>query len=187
MRLGMAVIDPLADIRRAASWLVGLTLREPDRTLEMEMFEFGPDVEINPRRGGSRLVPRFGIHAQCPWRIVRDGRIEVAYSDYDHPDPDDPSLEPWAFRDAQMRAFFVSGSPRTVASVEVTVVGDLRVVFSDGSHLELFVDQSRADQECYRLHDVLADHVVVMGGPTVEVTPKRGASAPSASHDIAER
>jgi hypothetical protein len=176
----MAMTDRVTDVRRAASWLIGMTLREPDRTLEMEMFEFGPDVEIHPRRGGPKLVPRFGIHAQCPWRIVRDGQIAVAYSDYDSPDPADPNMAPWAFRDTQMRTFHAAVT-RTVAGVDVSDLGDLKVRLSDGSFIELYVDQSRGDQECYRVHDVLGDHVVVMGGPNVTVTPRRQ-GPPSALH-----
>ncbi len=170
----------LAEVRRAASWLLGQPVRGPFRTLEMERFEFGPDVEFTMRRTGPQQAPRFAIHAQCPWRIARAGQVLVAYSDFDAPNPEAPDPEPWAFRDARMQALHAAGPNRVVVSVAVSDLGDLSVVLSDGATIELFVDQSRSAEECYRVLDRLGDHVVVMGGPRIVVTP-RGESADGAA------
>src|SRR2546426_9478892 len=61
-------------IEDALSVLIGMQLVESSRAADMETFDFeGHDKS------------EYGLHVQCPWRIVRSGRIVVGYRDMRDP------------------------------------------------------------------------------------------------------
>ena len=158
------------ELRYAASQLEGLAWSGVARRLEMQEFGFGPDALIHTRRAGERSVPRYGVHIQCPWRIERQGAVMVASSDIESSEgPSATSV--WGSRDRKLGDLFREQF-RAITRSDVSDFGDLTIAFSDGTALSVFVDRSDAGSECYRVIDVLGDHVVVYGGARVEVVPK---------------
>ncbi len=50
--------------------LVGQPLQTMGRAADMAWLGFGPLIEVpNRARGGSRTIPRYSIHLQCPFRL----------------------------------------------------------------------------------------------------------------------
>jgi uncharacterized iron-regulated protein len=155
----------------AASQLVGLLVRGRSRAAEMEMFLFGPDVETTHARRGSRRGPRFSIHVQCSWRLVRRGRILVASGDSILAESSAVEGDIWAARDAALEEVLARDRD-FVVSAAVSGLGDLILRFSDGSVLEIVIDRSRPESECFRITDRVGPHVVAMGGGAVVVSPR---------------
>jgi hypothetical protein len=161
-------------LRAAATRLEGLAVRGADRAADMEVFMFGPDVTFTPRHLPSRVVPRFGIHVQCAWRIVHQHRVVVGSADYfEVTNPDPAGDDPIARRSKFLQAFFAQ-TKRSIASATATDVGDLAVAFSDGTTLDVFVDSASGDNECYRLTEIEGPHVIVTGADVRQVSVGSG-------------
>jgi hypothetical protein len=125
--------------------LVAQPLTISSRALEMEMFEFGEQIPFTDRHGRARTSGAYRLHVQCPWRIVRSGRIVVGFDDILEP-PTGASAEGFDANRAEMtlRDELISrfhgeraDAPRIVVSATTSPVGDLRLVFDDESSLEL--------------------------------------------------
>jgi hypothetical protein len=162
--------------------LVGQPLVVSYRAADMEMFSFGQlIVKPRRRRPPSRLVTRFGLHVQCPWRIVRSGSLIVGYGDLSEPRSDLPEAEADDFdpnelgttlREELLEAFHRERQqrPRLVTAVAASEVGDLRVMLDDGCVLEVCPDVAAASREHWRFMDFLGGHFVV-GGDGAEYLP----------------
>ncbi len=169
--------DPMDPVCRT---LVGNELVGSNRAAEMEMFSFGDEVSWQDRRGRVRTVPRFGLHVQCAWRIVREGRVVVGSDDLLEPRSDLPDKEHFdaneigvTRREELLEEFFKErgARPRVVEKCEFGEAGWLRLTLDQDCALELFPDGSaQADTEYWRLLDVVGEHIVV-GGMGVKRLP----------------
>jgi hypothetical protein len=148
------------------------------RAADMEMFSFGQFI-VRPkrRRHPSRVVTRFGLHVQCPWRIVCSGSLIVGYGDLREPRSDLPEAEAEDFdpnelettlREELLEAFHRERAhrPRHVTALAASEVGDLRIILDDGCAIEVFPDSTAASREHWRFMDELGGHFVVGGEGT---------------------
>jgi hypothetical protein len=148
--------------------LIGQPLVHSARAVDMEMFGFGKIVTLPRWSGGTRDVPRFALHVQCPWRIVASGRVVVGASDigeprsdHDTPDAFDPNVHGTTRREELLESLFSGrAGPGVVTDCELGEAGWLRVTMHDGSRLELFPDEAPDDRrtvvesEYWRLFEV---------------------------------
>ncbi len=169
--------------------LVGQPLIGSARAADMEMFSFG-ELVMTPagRRTPRQLAGRYGLHVQCPWRIVRAGSLTVGYDDLREPRSDlaedvefDPNELEMTLRDELLASFHRERKdrPRLVAAVAATDVGDLRITFDDGCVLDVFPDMAAARREHWRFMDQQGGHMVV-GGEGLEYQPSRATPSDSA-------
>lgn len=151
--------------------LVGQPLIGSNRAADMEMFSFG---ELVPTPAGrtvpSHLAGRYGLHLQCPWRIVRSGSLIVGYDDLREPksgqecdenfDPDE--LET-TLREELLEAFHREREDRRrlVTAIAASQLGDLSVTLDDDCMLEVFPDSAGPGREHWRLLDLLGGHLVI--------------------------
>jgi len=144
-------------IEDALQPLLGLPLRESNRVVDMQTFDFG---DLVPTTGVGRTlasiarhpprpeVPEFALHVQCRWRIVRDGSILVGAADIFWP-PSGSEIPYREFdydgvtsrRDELLDLFMAHGTEaHVVGRVDGASTGDARIEFIDGCVLELWPD-----------------------------------------------
>ena len=153
--------------------LVGQPLIVSCRAADMEMFSFGdPAIPDQMRDGSNRLVSRYGLHVQCPWRIVCSGLLTVGYGDIREPktgtawDADfDPNELGTTLREELLEGFYRARQdrPSIVTGVTAQEIGDLRITLDDGCVLEVFSHAAAASREHWRFMDMLGGHLVVLG------------------------
>jgi hypothetical protein len=132
-------------ITTALSEIIGLPLWGATRVVNMEIFKFGEHRRQLNRSGNQVDVGEYGLHVQCPWRIVDCEKIIVASQDRNYPedeasdwqefDSDSPSR-----CEARMAAWFLEHSsfPLKVERVESDNVGGFRLFLENGVVLEVF-------------------------------------------------
>jgi hypothetical protein len=177
-----------AQIEAGLRPLIGLPLIGSNRAADMEMFSFGDAVLPWAQRGKSGLRSRYGLHVQCPWRIVRSGAIVTGYDDIGEPNraigesPDfDPNELGQTLREELLVAFYEEcrDRPRIVIAIEATDIGDLRVALDGDCVLEVFPAMSSSAAaftnkysigEHWRFIDLLGGDVVI-GRDGLDVRP----------------
>ena len=160
-------------IESALADLLNLPLEGTGRAADMQVFEFGAPhtYEI---RSGTITAGVCSLHIQCAWRISGSEGIIVASRDYHYPagDPDneppdfDPSIPGASRRDERIARFFAAHLTALLTVEQVTAdhLGGFRVLLSGGFALEVFPNDSLADEH-WRLLTRLKDgkHFVVTG------------------------
>jgi hypothetical protein len=170
-----------AEIEAGLQVLIGLPLIGSHRAADMECFSFGEEVVPWSRRGRTGLKSRYGLHVQCPWRIVRSGAIVTGYGDIGEPNstvgdaPDfDPNEVGQTLREELLEAFYLERR-----GVEATDLGDLRVLLDGDCTLEMFPDMSTSaaaftstvpTAEHWRFLDAFGEHLVV-GREGIDIQP----------------
>lgn len=166
-----------AQIERELQVLLGKPLLGSSRAADMEMFAFGERHHAAGTDGRTRVKGDFALHVQCPWRIVRRGRILVGSGDVYSPRDDRPTTgefrwdEPGSnWRDQQLEKFFRerASNPLVVEAVTADRVGGLRIRLRGSCSLELFPDDSLDEvghSERWRILQpgINVPHVVVTG------------------------
>jgi hypothetical protein len=131
----------------------------------MEVFLFGPTVDVDSKRGGIEPTSRFHLNLQCDWAIMRSGRVEVGFEDhfYEQPDADNDrnsarvtlADEP-TLRDLLLYNYFFEDrpGPRIVTGAELRGYRDVDISLDDGSVLEVrALHHLEGDMEYWRLTD----------------------------------
>jgi hypothetical protein len=151
--------------------IIGMAMIGSHRAADMEMFEFRT-LEAHPTRDAAqRRVVEYGLHVQCPWRIVRGHQVIVGYDDLRVPATDqvdeaefDPNELGTTLREELLAAFFAERKARPPVVIAQTIrsTGDLTLDFDDGCALEAFADASGGppDREYWRLMIVGGEHFV---------------------------
>jgi hypothetical protein len=143
----------------------------------LQLFQFGAQNPTTTYRGEPALVGDFGLHIQCPWRIVGLAGIVVGASDLYYPAGDDPYNEPqgWHWdrsgasrRDQKIHALFAGrrDDPFTVLEATATdAFGGITIVLREGYRLELFPADSLPDEHWRLLTNITPHrpHFVVTG------------------------
>lgn len=142
--------------------LIGLPLFRAGRAHGLEWFQFGREYRIEGSHKGQRekIIGDYAIHIECAWRIVGREGIIVAWNDrYFSPnnstvvEEDFDWSQPGSNRcDYLIEAFFAQRADRlpVVQAAQGDAVGGFRMIFSEGSILEVFPDTS-LDHEHWRL------------------------------------
>lgn len=145
--------------------LIGQPLVDMWRVLNMAVFAFGDDVKWISTDSGERTGSRYALHVQCPFRLLRNGRVLVG--------SDDLWVEaknPSAVRssEGQEETYYdlvvsriVRGtkeSPLIVRSIRTSGCGDLALDLSDGVAIEV-VPTSARPSEAWRFLERGGEHV----------------------------
>jgi hypothetical protein len=144
------------EIENALGVLIGEPFRGGGRAANMPTYGFGDDVHLPDRRkGGTRLVSRFALHIQCPFRFVGSQGVIFGGRDMYYDAGPDPFLhrsdEEWAWHElganryderfAKLMAEHEQES-LVVLAVEADHTGSFRLQLSHDIALETFVDDS---------------------------------------------
>jgi hypothetical protein len=147
------------------------------RAADMATFQFGSRIKVQDFHGRSAEVGEHALHVQCDWRIIREGQIFVASRDLHYPAEYDgteaiPSEFDWEQdpnrRDHLLAALFSGNdSGFKVRSINVGLAGSFGVDFEGGVVLEVFPDDSLANEH-WRLLNPTTDnpHFVFSSAPT---------------------
>jgi hypothetical protein len=169
-----AALAPLLGLPLTDSWRPDVEGFEA-----LQRFEFGKQRPVTNRQGEQITFGDYALHIGCPWRVIGQGRILVAYIDlYWSPDQieggdaadDFDSYAPGASqRDRAMQRFVerLEEAPVFVESIEADEVGSVRFDLSREYRLEILPMDS-LHIEFWRLLDIrtghkLAKHFVVTG------------------------
>ncbi len=162
------------EIEQTLEVLVGMPLWGSPRAANMQMFQFGRQIDDVTRNGKAVLIGEYGLHVQCAWRIVQVATIVVAASDRYLAAGDDPykdyedfdSVEQPNLLDERITALFAAwaANPLVVESVEADMVGGLRIALTRQYMLDVFPSDSLG-REHWRLlpNRPKRDHFVVTG------------------------
>lgn len=167
----------------ALSKLIGKRFNSIFRVTDMLCLNIGENIDFRlayDRRLNdkkilqSRIVkrPELSFHVQTQWRFVKDEKILLASHDIYEPfSPDVPSDWDWDIFDRQKEESSVFDAERNnvnsrlesckVKECGCSPIGDLKMIFSDGTLFETFTPASKKDEE-WRLIDFRSDaHYVV--------------------------
>lgn len=141
------------------------------RAADLQVLKFGKRHSVN-HRGAVVEVGEYALHLQCAWRIAGMDGIITGSRDVYIPSGN-PSDVPHEFdwekgnlRDERLNRFFAQQSNRDllVESIWADEVGSFRLDISGGFRLEIFPDDSLADEHWRLLKpDVDEPHFVVTG------------------------
>ncbi|MCA1668758.1 MAG: hypothetical protein LC793_15450 [Thermomicrobia bacterium] len=168
------------EIERTLILLVGMPLWGSHRAADLQVFKFGKRIPSRTR-GTTRRPPmaveigEYGLHVQCPWRIIQGTTIAVASHDLYYAAGDDPYKNDDDFdwevaganrRDERIAVLFAAwaDSPPVVESVVADNVCSLRISLTQQCTLDLFPADS-LEREHWRLlpNSPKRNHFVVTG------------------------
>jgi hypothetical protein len=147
--------EPVVDIGRAGN---------------MIWITFGSPIEVTTLNGKKRIIGKYSVHIQCPWRITLNHNIITASGDLYKPRPGMSDLNfNWDslgsnLFDSIVDQFRVriTSSPILVTNISVDSLGGFAIDSNNGYRLEVFIDCSSM-QEFWRFFDNSnnEDHLVV--------------------------
>jgi hypothetical protein len=173
--------DDAPRLQVALAGLIGLRLAKAFRWHQVDIFNFGPSVESRRPDGTAERRPRYSLHLQCAWGLLRDGRALVGRYNALVLEADEDG-QPLHEEDdcARLLREYMDEDPggrRRVTGVRLARGSDLDIALDDGSVLGARAlrwvdpDRPRLNSEYWRLLDAApggakAQHVV-RRGPTV--------------------
>lgn len=159
-------------IEKKIKVLEGIKLENIGRASNLFWFGFGDIITVQQGKFQSKEVATYHLNIQCMWRLINEKSLLVANMDVYLPrtgDEDNESFE-WEKENnnlfdekvEQLSVYLNNGL--YVNSIDITEIGDLKITFSNGWLLEVFVDISD-DSECWRMlkSGDLNSHFVVTG------------------------
>ena len=167
------LINDLLIIKNRLSALLNMPLNYIMRCGGMGDFGFGEDVLFTNFRGETRLVSKYGLHLQCAFRLVDSKNILLANLDMYTNNSKTEWTEDFAwdicganYYDEQTEKLMIEVSKKNiiVTKIEANLYGDLKIEFSNGWILDVFVNES-SDEECWRFLKMDNDspHLVITG------------------------
>jgi len=142
-------------IYQALTPLIGLPLRNINRSANMLCLHFGDPRAVTDRDGSARAVHDWTIQVQCPWRISQNGRIVIAYRDFYFSDVPLSNLAVMSksrfnsLLDTLCAEF--DTTPPVVDAVENDDKGSFSVRLSFGYQLEVFPAESTESGKHWRI------------------------------------
>ncbi len=159
-----------SQIEEKLQYLIGLEMTNNGGAANMEMIQFGTYL-VNEKNGF--ITGYYGLHVQCPWRIIQDGKIFVAYFDLYQPDEAQKDLPYEEFdeykgslRHQQLRILTRGERKRLkVERVEADDLGGFTLHFTQNTRMEVLPMHS-CEIEYWRLirHQDKAHFVVEKSG-----------------------
>jgi hypothetical protein len=158
---GHSLREQIEDVLRP---LTGLALWGTHRAAGMQVFQFGARNPTITHRGKPAFIGDYGLHLQCPWRIVGPGGIEVGSADlyYSAGDPDqEPADFQWDKpganrRDERMNRIFAERreQPLFVETVAADTVAGFVLTLTEGLTLEVFPNDSFSEEHWRLLNNI---------------------------------
>jgi hypothetical protein len=147
--------------------LIGEPFTGVSRALDLGVISFGAEVSwVDAQTGEPRKASRYAVHASCPFRVTRLGRLLVGSDDIRHRRPDRPDGTQSVFdRDAALLDSILSSMPVSVMDVSVTFAGDIHFELGDDMRVEVFPASSHPDPAWRFLHRDAGEHLVFPPAP----------------------
>lgn len=158
----------------AFSELMGKRFNSIFRVTDMLCLNIGENIDFRltyeRKRNDKKILqnrivkrPEFSFHIQSQWRFVKDEKIMLASRDIYEPfSPDVPNDWDWDIFDRSKEESSVFDAvrnnvnsrlePCSVKECGCSPIGDLKIIFSDGTLFETFTSASKKDEE-WRLID----------------------------------
>lgn len=166
-------------IERHLRRLVGMPLHTFGRAADLTWWVFGrPQAVVGPN-GRERIKGGYALHLQCSWRWVQAARIRLASDDRYAPasrigsvetfDPDVRGTNLFDERTTELRDR--PGPELFCEKIEADISGGLRILFSDGSELEVFADPSDREERWRSFEPGDPDSHLVVTGRRIEEEP----------------
>ena len=142
------------EVAKELAVLMGKKLWVCRRAADMATFQFGSRTEITDYFGRPGSVGEYALHVQCDWRLVREDGIVVSRKDLCYPSDYNGEEIPSEFdwdkdpnrRDRLLAVLFEGDREFAVQSVDAGVFGSFRINFDGGLMLEVFPDDSVANE-----------------------------------------
>lgn len=158
-------------IQSSVAVLVGKTLWRCTHAADLAAFQFGSPREVLKFDGERALVGEYALHVQCPWHIAEAAKIIVGSGDVLYPadrvslGEEKPSADKQLNRrDALIETLFQNGRTFKVESISAKPGLGLEINFYEGLALEVFPNDSSADEHWRLLRPNFAEpHFVVTG------------------------
>lgn len=148
----------------------GETVGRIGRAGNMMWLEIGPVCRVTNFRGDEVEKSKYALHVQAPWRIVNENeKIIFAFSDFYMPRGKVEWTEDFEWDvqganlfDEKAESWLKEVEEACIKKIEMDSLGDLKISFSNGDRLEIFIDSS-TDIESWRLFksDSNKKHLVV--------------------------
>jgi hypothetical protein len=162
----------MIDVSRARTLLqsvVGKPFTGVGRALDMGIISFGQDVEwIDPTTGSTRRGGEYAVHAQCPFRVVRQGRILVGSDDIGRSvatghDGGASDAVQWTLfdRNADILDRLLAPEPPVVRSVDVTLTGDGHWELDGEMRIDVFRASATISESWRFFRRGLGEHLVI--------------------------
>jgi hypothetical protein len=162
-----------ADINKYIKIIENEPLEDIGRAADMLWLSFGKLVKVIFDYGLEEMKGSFAIHLQCPWRMVDLNLNTILFTSYDIYLP--KSTIEWSedfdwdiqgnnLCDEGIKKWKNKYNQPYVENINVSSLGDLRILLSNNNILETFNDNS-THHEKWRFFKNFGDerHLVVMG------------------------
>jgi hypothetical protein len=152
--------------------VIGETLTEIGRALDMAIFSFGQNIPWRDAFGSSDVRSRFALHVQCPFNVLFRDKALLRSEDIQRPLADEKKEEflrsgwhlngedPTVF-DAKVRSLapVLAAERPAVENVSLDSTGNLRLSLSGNLVINVLPPRS-IDKEAWRFFDRQGQHVV---------------------------
>lgn len=152
------------------SVLIGKKLNYIGRAAEMLDIGFGDDVEYMDLNGEMRMVARFVMHIQTPWRLAKNSELILGSYDFyvSKPGITTEEFESEMFGNSMFDSIAdelnsqVRLKPITIEQIYSNDMGDVTLLFDDDTQFEVFINSS-IEMEFWRFFkmDDNSEHFVV--------------------------
>lgn len=159
-------------IERKVKILEGIKLEYIGRSSNLFWFGFGDIIKVKQGKFKSKEVATYHLNLQCMWRLINEKKLLVTNMDVYSPRTGDENNESFEwekennnlFDEKMQQLSVVLNKGIYVNSIDVSEIGDLKINFSNGWLLEVYVDVSN-DSECWRMlkSGDLKSHLVITG------------------------
>ena len=152
--------------------IIGKKFHSIFRCVDMLCFNLGNDMKDNE----GDIVPEFSFHVQTSWRFVKDNKILLAsrdiylpqderlndgYYDFEEQSTQKEITKTSSIFDVAIHGFDNYFGDATVKSFDVSLLGDLRIDFTNGVYFETFTPSARKCEEWRFLPPGEEDHFIV--------------------------
>lgn len=154
-------------VQSAVKRIIGSKFNRIFRCLDMLMLNLGNDInDLN-----NRSVPEYSFHVQTQWRFIKENKILLASRDIYLPYNPQINEREWEYDiggradnessifDVIQKTFSDNFTDAVVSDVEINLLGDLKIIFSNGIIFETFTPSMREDEfYCFICFDKNGDN-----------------------------
>lgn len=152
--------------------IIGSKFNRIFRCLDMLCFNLGNDVKNDE----GDIIPEYSFHVQTSWRFVKGNEILLAsrdiflphdesldngYYDYEEQSTQKEITATSSIFDVAVHDFEKHFENATVERFDISLLGDLRIDFTNGVYFETFTPSARKCEEWRFLPPGKEDHFVI--------------------------
>lgn len=143
--------------------LKGMKVSNICHSANMVCIEFGNKKQVQGHRKNTRFVSEYVLHIQCVCRLIR--RKEILFASADLYVSDKSSTEETVLLDKKISCWLKTSDFITVENLILKEMGDLTMELNTGDIVEILVDTSSSEEECWRFFQPYSNspHLIVYG------------------------